>query len=166
MASVKIGSVKALREYGRYLGIRGLRGKNKAALSEQIFFSFVFFFYLVRCPTSYERAQNTRLHRQLTRAVLHIASLAAYTTLNTYKPMEINIERSPQHWCPSRAHIFDKVHEAVNERMLGKPNLDPERAYLDASLALRSKKLTTNKTWATLHKQETNNQIPINKRTS
>ena len=28
---------------------------------------------------------------------LHIASLAAHTTLNTYKPMEINIERSPQH---------------------------------------------------------------------
>ena len=24
-------------------------------------------------------------------------SLAAHTTLNTYKPMEINIERSPQH---------------------------------------------------------------------
>ena len=24
---------------------------------------FHFFFYLVRCPTSYERAQNTRLHR-------------------------------------------------------------------------------------------------------
>ena len=27
--------------------------------------------------------------------ILHIASLAAHTTLNTYKPMEINIERSP-----------------------------------------------------------------------
>ena len=37
----------------------------------------------------------------LTRAILHIGSLAAHTTLNTYKPMEINIERSPQHWCPS-----------------------------------------------------------------
>ena len=24
---------------------------------------FFFFFYLFRCPTSYERAQNTRLHR-------------------------------------------------------------------------------------------------------
>ena len=36
MASVKIGSVKALREYGRYLGIRGLWGKNKATLSEHI----------------------------------------------------------------------------------------------------------------------------------
>ena len=31
------------------------------------------------------------------RAILHIASLAAHTTLNTYKHMEINIERSPQH---------------------------------------------------------------------
>ena len=29
--------------------------------------------------------------------ILHIASLAAHTTLNTYKPMEINIEKSPQH---------------------------------------------------------------------
>ena len=28
-----------------------------------IFFFFFFFFYLFRCPTSYERAQNTRLHR-------------------------------------------------------------------------------------------------------
>ena len=25
--------------------------------------SFLFFFYLFRCPTSYERAQNTGLHR-------------------------------------------------------------------------------------------------------
>ena len=30
----------------------------------------------------------------LTKAILHIVSLAAYTTLNTYKPMEISIERS------------------------------------------------------------------------
>ena len=29
MSSVKIGSVKALREYGRYFGIRGLWGKTK-----------------------------------------------------------------------------------------------------------------------------------------
>ena len=28
---------------------------------------------------------------------MHIASLEAHTTLNTYKPMEINIEMSPQH---------------------------------------------------------------------
>ena len=27
------------------------------------FSSFFFFFYLFRCPTSYERAQNTGLHR-------------------------------------------------------------------------------------------------------
>ena len=95
MSSVKIGSVKALREYGRYFGIRGLWGKNKATLSE---------------------------------------------------------------------HILDKVHEAVNERMLRKPNLDPERAYLEASLALRSKQLTTNKTWATLRKEANNSQIPVNRR--
>ena len=70
---------------------------------------FVFFLYLVRCPTSYERAQKTRLHRYLTRAILHIASLAAHTTLNTYKPMEINIERSPQQWCPSRARTRNSL---------------------------------------------------------
>ena len=29
--------------------------------------------------------------------ILHIASLDARTILNTYKPMEISIERSPQH---------------------------------------------------------------------
>ena len=29
----------------------------------QRFFFFFFFFYFFRCPTSYERAQNTRLHR-------------------------------------------------------------------------------------------------------
>ena len=27
------------------------------------YYLFLFFFYLVRCPTSYERTQNTRLHR-------------------------------------------------------------------------------------------------------
>ena len=95
MASVKIGSVNALREYGRYLGIKGLWGKNKATLSE---------------------------------------------------------------------HIFDKVHEAVNERMLRKPNLDPERAYMEASLAMRSKKITVNKTWATLREQANNSQIAVNRK--
>ena len=40
-------------------------------------FSNIAKFFFCVCPTSYERAQNT--------------------TLNTYKPMEINIERSPQH---------------------------------------------------------------------
>ena len=36
------------------------------------------------------------------RTILHVASLAAHTTLNTYKPMEINIERSPL-----LGHIFE-----------------------------------------------------------
>ena len=31
--------------------------------STQYTYFFLFFFYLFRCPTSYERAQNTRLHR-------------------------------------------------------------------------------------------------------
>ena len=95
MTSVKIGSMKALREYGRYLGIKGLWGKNKTTRSE---------------------------------------------------------------------YIFNKVHEAVNERILRKPNLDTERAYTETSMALRSKKLTTNKTWATLCDQANNSQIPVNRR--
>ena len=59
----------------------------------QIFILFFFFFFSIgfRCPTSYERAQNTRLHRQLTRAVLHIASLAAHTTLNTYNLWKLTL---------------------------------------------------------------------------
>ena len=77
----------------RYL----MTNHNDHNLTRLGFFFLPFFSYLVRCPTSYERAQNTRLNRELTRAILHIASLAAHTTLNTYKPMEINIERSPQH---------------------------------------------------------------------
>ena len=50
-----------------------------------------FSFYLVRCPTSYKRAQNTRLHRYLTREILHIASLAAHTTLNTYNLWKLTL---------------------------------------------------------------------------
>ena len=46
---------------------------------------------MFRCPISYERAQNTRLHRKLTRAILHIASLAAHTTLNTYNLWKLTL---------------------------------------------------------------------------
>ena len=42
------------------------------------------FFYLLRCPTSYERARNTSLHHKLTRAIMHISCLEAQTILNTY----------------------------------------------------------------------------------
>ena len=35
---------------------------------------------------------------------------------------------------------------------------------MEASLALRSKQLTTNKTWATLRKEANNSQIPVNRR--
>ena len=40
-----------------------------------------FLFCLFRCPTSYERKQN---HDTTTREIMHIASLEAHTTLNTY----------------------------------------------------------------------------------
>ena len=52
---------------------------------------FFFFLYFFRCPTSYELAQNTRLHRWLTRAILHITSLAAHTTLNTYNLWKLTL---------------------------------------------------------------------------
>ena len=45
---------------------------------------FKIHFYLSRCSTSYERAQNTSLHHQLTMTIRHISSLEAHTTLNTY----------------------------------------------------------------------------------
>ena len=33
-------------------------------------------------------------------------------------------------------HIFDTIHHEVNERMLGKPDLDPERAYMEAEVSI------------------------------
>ena len=47
--------------------------------------------------------------------------LAAHTTLNTYKPMEINIERSPQHWCPregSNSELFAHENDTLTARPL------------------------------------------------
>ena len=64
---------------------------KKVLVISQIFFFLFFSFYLLKCPTSYERAQNTRLHHQLTRAILHIASLAAHTTLNTYNLWKLTL---------------------------------------------------------------------------
>ena len=49
----------------------------------------IFFFFSIWLDVP--RAQNTRPHRLLTRAILHIASLAAHTILNTYKPMELTL---------------------------------------------------------------------------
>ena len=46
---------------------------------------------------------------------MHIASLAAHTTLNIYKPMEISIKRSPQHRCPSEgsnSELFSHENDA------------------------------------------------------
>ena len=42
--------------------------------------------------------------------------------INTYKPMEINIEKSPQHWCPSEgsnSELF--AHE--NDTLTARPQL-------------------------------------------
>ena len=39
--------------------------------------------------------------------------------LNTYKPMEIKIERSPQHWCPSEgsnSELFAHENDALTAR--------------------------------------------------
>lgn len=62
-------------------------------------------------------------------------------------------------------HLFNTVHEEVNERMLRRPNIDPERAFMEAELALRSKKLTTQKTWRSLRQEARAADIPVNRRT-
>ena len=63
-------------------------------------------------------------------------------------------------------HLFNAVHEEVNERMLRRPNMDPERAYMEAELALRSKKLTTQKTWNRLREEARAADIPVNRRST
>ena len=90
-------AVKELRDYGRFLGIRGLWRKNKEQLRE---------------------------------------------------------------------HLFNSVFNEVNERMLRRPNVDPTRAYMEAELSLRSKKLTQQKTWARLKDEARTAGISVNRRSS
>ena len=63
-------------------------------------------------------------------------------------------------------HLFNVIHEEVNERMLRRPNMDPERGFMEAELSLRSKKLTRQKTWNSLRETARANNIPINRRTT
>ena len=88
-------TVKQLRDYGRFLGIRGLWRKNKEQL---------------------------------------------------------------------RKHLFDSVFEEVNKRMLRRPDIDPARAYMEAELSLRSKKLTNQKTWARLKDEAQRADVIVNRR--
>ena len=78
-------------------------------------YNFFFFIYLVRCPTSYIQAQCTRLHLYLTRTILHIASLAAHTTSNIYKPMEISPFRGRLN-TDSQAEHFAHENDALTAR--------------------------------------------------
>ena len=111
-------------------------------LEEKYILISIFFSICFRCPTSYERAQNTRLHRLLTRAILDIASLAAHTTLNTYKPMEINIERK----LTLRGHLNTDVQAGLElgtfhsrERCLtARPQLQLSSIRLISSLCIIS----------------------------
>ena len=52
--------------------------------------------------------------------ILHIASVAAHTTLNTYTPpMGVSIERSTQHWCPSEvtnSEVFVNENDVLTAR--------------------------------------------------
>merc|ERR1711911_133935 len=48
--------------------------------------------------------------------------------------------------------------------MFRRPNMDPERAFMEAELSLRSKKLTRQKTWNSLREAARANNIPINRR--
>ena len=75
---IKMKTMKQLRDFGKFLGIRGLWRKNKKQLQE---------------------------------------------------------------------HLITSVFNEVNNRMLRKPNMDPDRAYMEAKLSLRAKKLTKQKTW-------------------
>merc|ERR1711911_67274 len=50
--------------------------------------------------------------------------------------------------------------------MFRRPNMDPERAFMEAELSLRSKKLTRQKTWNSLRETARANNIPINRRTT
>lgn len=88
-------TVKELREYGRFLGIRGLWRKNKEQLRE---------------------------------------------------------------------HLFNSVFKEVNERMLRRPDMDPARAYMEAELSLRSKKLTNQKTWTKLKDEAKKVDVNVNRR--
>ena len=72
--------------------------------------SFFFLsFYLFRCLTSYERAHNTSLHNQLMKAIMHIASLEAHTTLNIYNLWKLAHE-GDYAYCKSRgAHNIKHI---------------------------------------------------------
>ena len=63
-----------------------------------------------------------------------------------------------------REHIFNSVFEEVNERMLRRPDMDPARAYMEAELSLRSKKLTNQKTWAKLKDEAQRADVIVNRR--
>ena len=90
-------TVKQLRDYGRFLGIRGLWRKNKEQLRE---------------------------------------------------------------------HLFNSVFNEINDRMLRRPDMDPAKAYMEAELSLRSKKLTNQKTWARLRDEARAAGVPVNRRST
>lgn len=52
------------------------------------------------------------------------------------------------------------VHKKVNKRMLRRPDIDPERAYMAVELILRSKTLTRQKTYRSLRKEARTADIP------
>ena len=85
-------TINQLRDYGRFLGIRGLWRKNKKQLEE---------------------------------------------------------------------HLFNSVFNAVNERMVRKPDMDPARAYMEAELSLRAKKLTQQKTWREIREKAQELNVPV-----
>ena len=47
-------------------------------------------------------------------------------------------------------HIIDTINNGVEKRLQRKPNISYERAHMEAEVALRSKKLTRQKTWRNL----------------
>ena len=65
-----------------------------------------------------------------------------------------------------REHLFTTVFNEINERMLRRPDMDPARAYMEAELSLRSKKLTQQKTWARLGDEARAAGVPVNRRST
>ena len=68
-------------------------------VSAAFFFFFFPLLFVLDVPhlTNEHRTQDHKTASLADEGNSAFASLAAHTTLNTYKPMEINIERSPQH---------------------------------------------------------------------
>jgi hypothetical protein len=61
-------------------------------------------------------------------------------------------------------HLFNAVHDEINDRMLRRTGMDPDRAFMEAELSLQAKKGTNQKTWKTVETTAREAGIPFNRR--